>query len=527
MLKKFKPIRLFAIVTTVAILGCSCARQNDAPSNGVSSTSSGISDASTITNETIDVVRIYTVGNEPGGWEQAEADINKRTREELGLEIDVTFAGWDNYGSKLQMELATGEAYSWVYDSTWCALSANLAAGYYMPLDNLLPQYAPDVVEMKTQTVLDANRNAGPDGEYHLYTLPNGSALAPIYQVWIRKDLREAMGIDEITSWDELLEYMYAVKENYPDMIPVSPYSNSGTQNQTMIAMQSQLDKTPGYMNVTGLSNEGIIYMKDNDGKYYNIFDDMPEAMWESIQQARQMYLDGIIDPDVMTGTADKFFEGTQAVLYKMDLGVNGDLVEKLKLVVPEAEVEAVSFYDYDRSGQVMSDFKAGDFMCMPVTCPDPEPALKFFNWLCQSQENYDMLESGVKGMTWEPVGDNQYQYNSDLWERFSWSIFRVPEYERLDANFTKEEVDHIMNNWRNVEWFSKSITTGFGFDSSNVQTEISNYNSATSQYWYAIANGVMDPEEGMAQYKEAAYDSVLKIQTEMQKQLDEYLAQQ
>lgn len=135
------------------------------------------------------------------------------------------------------------------------------------------------------------------------------------------------------------------------------------------------------------------------------------------------------------------------------------------------------------------------------------------------------MLESGVKGVTWDEIGTNQYTYNSDLWERFSWSIFRLPQYERLDANFTSKEVDEIMNNWRNVDWFTQSVTTGFGFDPSSLSADISAYNSATSQYWYVIANGAADPEETMAQYREAAYDAVVNIQKEMQAQLDAYLA--
>ena len=137
------------------------------------------------------------------------------------------------------------------------------------------------------------------------------------------------------------------------------------------------------------------------------------------------------------------------------------------------------------------------------------------------------MLESGVKGVTWEPVGENQYRYYSDMWERFSWSIFRLPQYERLDANFTAEEVEHIMKYWRSVDWFNKSVTTGFGLDLSSLQNEISIYNTASARYWYAIADGAIDPEEGMAQFKDAAYDAVVKIQTEMQKQLDAFLANQ
>lgn len=476
--------------------------------------------------ESVEVVKILTIGGQPGGWPQVEEAINERMREEIGIEIDVTFAGWDNYGAKVQMEIGAGEKYSWVYDAAWCALAANLASGYYLPLDDLLAEYAPHLVELKTQTVLDANKNPGPDGVYRLYTLPNISAYASSVQAFIRKDIREAMGYPEITTYDQLVEFMYKVKETYPDMVPLAPSGTGGYLSQVLFAMNAQLDETPQYVSMTSLSEDGVIFMKGNDGKFYNVFDDMPETMSEAIAQARQMYLDGVIDADCMTGTTENFWQGTQAVLYKMDIGVNGDLVQNLKAIVPEAEVEAVNFYDYENNGQVVSDFKAKDFLCMPITCPNPEAAVKALEWLCASQENYDMITSGIQGYTWEPVGEKQYTYYSDKWEWLSWRYFRLPQYERLDANFTEKELDVIQNNWGNPEWFTKGVTTGFGYDPSKVQTEISIYNSAVAQYWYAILDGAVEPEEGLAAFKAAAYDAVIAIQNDMQSQLDAFLQQ-
>ncbi|MGN0747947.1 MAG: extracellular solute-binding protein [Aristaeellaceae bacterium] len=476
--------------------------------------------------EPVEVVKIYTVGGQPAGWPQVEEAINARTREEIGIEIDVTFAGWDNYGSKLQMELAAGEQYHWVYDAAWCALAANLAAGYYMPLDDLIAQYAPTLLAMKTQTVLDANKNPGPDGVYRLYTLPNISACASSCQAFVRKDIREALGYPEITTYEQLIDFMYKVKEAYPDMTPIAPSATGGYLSQVLFAMNCQLDKTPQYVSMTALSEDGVIFMQGNDGRFYNIFDDMPEAMSEAIAQARQMYLDGVIDPDCMTGTTENFWQGTQAVLYKLDIGVNGDLVQGLKAIEPDAQVEAVNFYDYEHAGQVVSDFKAKDFLCMPITCPNPEAAMRFLEWLCQSQENYDLITSGIQGLTWEPVGDKQYTYNSDLWEWLSWRYFRLPQYERLDANFTEHELDIIVNNWGNPDWFTRSVTTGFGYDPSGVQTEISILNAAMAQYWYAILDGAIDPEEGMAAFRAAAYDAVIAIEQDMQAQPDAFLAQ-
>ena len=49
-------------------------------------------------------------------------------------------------------------------------------------------------------------------------------------------------------------------------------------------------------------------------------------------------------------------------------------------------------------------------------------------------------------------------------------------------------------------------------------------YNVALGKYWFAIQNGAVDPEEGMALFREEAYDAVTAICEEMQRQIDEYL---
>lgn len=53
----------------------------------------------------------------------------------------------------------------------------------------------------------------------------------------------------------------------------------------------------------------------------------------------------------------------------------------------------------------------------------------------------------------------------------------------------------------------------------------MSQYNVALQKYWFAIQNGAVDPEEGMALFREEAYDAVSAICAEMQSQIDAYLS--
>jgi len=470
-----------------------------------------------------EIISFYLVGTQPGGMPEVIAAINEACKDTLNIELQVTFAGWDNYGNKLSMELAAGQSYSFVYDAAWCSLNSNLPAGYYMPLDDLIYEHAPNLVAAKTESVLTSNMYKGPDGEYRIYGIPNGNFLGEAPQFWVRGDLREAMGIEPIKSMEDLVKYAYALKENYPDMTPMTP--GKLTDSYAGTASRFLKQELSGYMNNTDLGNAGILFYKDNDGKVYNIFDDMPTQIWDAILMARQLYLDGIIDPDFLTvpDWQAKFVEGKTGIIVKADIGVNGDVEDQLRLSVPDGKIEAVCLYDFSKDGLYTTNFKAWDFIFMPVNCPNPERSLQFLNWVNENQTNYDLCAMGIAGYTYEPIGEKQYTAYSDKWEWMTWRWIRTAAYERYDANYTEDDLSKIAR-FQDPSFFAKSVVSGFTFDSAPVRNDISIYNVVLDKYWPLIVNGAIDPEEGMSKFREEVYPYVKKIQDEMQEQIDEFL---
>lgn len=149
---------------------------------------------------------------------------------------------------------------------------------------------------------------------------------------------------------------------------------------------------------------------------------------------------------------------------------------------------------------------------------------LQFLNWVAESQEHFDLCAYGIQGVTWEPVGDKQFKVNSDLWTGETWTWVRNAAYERYDSNFTETDLAHI-DRFHDPDFFNASVLSGFSFNSEPVSNEVSQYNVALQKYWFAIQNGAVDPEEGMALFREEAYDAVSAICAEMQSQIDAYLS--
>ncbi|WP_155971570.1 DUF3502 domain-containing protein, partial [Paenibacillus sp. Soil522] len=68
---------------------------------------------------------------------------------------------------------------------------------------------------------------------------------------------------------------------------------------------------------------------------------------------------------------------------------------------------------------------------------------------------------------------------------------------------------------------FTTDILTGFTFNPSPVADEVAQLSNAGVEFYNPIVMGLVEPNEGLAKFKEKAYDNVKKVQAEYQKQLD------
>ncbi|RCW49501.1 ABC transporter substrate-binding protein [Paenibacillus prosopidis] len=493
-------LMVVSLILTVILAGCS--------SNGSAPTETGESPQASEDGKLNPVtLKIMFPGDPPAGWEEVKAEMESRLAGTLNVKLNVVFIPWTDVLQKRQVALSSAEDYDLIWDNNPVQ---NMAAGLYEPLDELVEKYGPDIKANRSAELMEANKVNG-----KLYAVPLEVNFIRPWTFVIRKDIREQLGVEPIKSYDELIEFMYLVKEKVPEITPFIP---NGTEH-IGLRLANMLDPTA---NLAAVLNYPGLYTKGNDGKVYNIFDNMDPMIMKNFEQYHKLYQDGILAKDALTLKNAEFAKGKAAVSTFFDFGVNLNTRTALEKSVPGASAEAFSLYD---SGMKLSStYKAGNFIAVPVVSKNKERAIQFLNWLNQ-KDNYDLLAYGIKGKNWEDAGEGLYkpiQDNPYAGVPFAWGW--NPKLDRIDASLPEDVI--ALNKWqRDPSNFTTDILTGFTFNPSPVANEVAQLSNAGVEFYNPIVMGLVEPNEGLAKFKEKAYDNVKKVQAEYQKQLDEYLA--
>ncbi|MCL6457403.1 MAG: ABC transporter substrate-binding protein, partial [Gorillibacterium sp.] len=280
----------------------------------------------------------------------------------------------------------------------------------------------------------------------------------------------------------------------------------------------------PEILRTDALGQSIVLHYKNNDGKVYNLFDEMDPVVWSWIEDARKLYTDGLMHPDVLAikDSMTIFESGNVAIYATNEFGVPSNLTTSIPKNVPGAEVEAVTFIPLEK-GKVTTNFKQANFQAIPKVSKKKERAMMFLNWTAQ-KENYDLLAYGIEGRNYEAIGDDQYKSLPDSkYSFFPYAWIWNPTDDRLNAGFDPVSIEHFKFN-ANADNLITSVLTGFSFNPEPVANEVSLYNAIEDKYYTALFNGVMDPTETWNKLKSEGGDYLKKIQIELQKQIDEFL---
>ncbi|CAK4866987.1 unnamed protein product [Aphanomyces euteiches] len=465
-------------------------------------------------------LKIMVPGDRPKDFDAVVKEAEKRMADTLNVKLDMVFIPWADLAQKTQVTLSSGEDIDLIFDAPWLHITQQIAAGSYEPLDELLQQYGPTILKNRPQQMWDANKFDG-----KIMAIPNGNTFVQGRVYYVRKDLREQLGIAPIETYDDLIKFAYAVKEKIPNITPYVPAGQDVSKGLSEGAFRRYwTDNKENIAPSPALSESLVLYTKNNDGKIYNLFDQMEPMVWSWIQGARKLYQDKVISPDVLAikDINELAKQSKAAIIPHNEFGVASDMQQAVKTGNPKAEFEAVTFMNLNK-GAILTNSLQYNFLAVPVVSKHKERAIQFLDWANQ-KDNYDLLVYGIKDKNWEAVGDDQYKFKGDgyLWFPFAW-VWN-PTTDRLDAS--QDEATKELNKWTaDSSNFTIDKLSGFSFNNAAVSNEISQYTSIEAKYYSALFNGVMEPDKGWASFKAEAAPLAKKIQEEQQKQIDAFLA--
>ncbi len=520
--KKTISISLALVLILVILSGCSSTKPTDTQQSEAGASRSPESAAVSEPNSArLDPVtlKIMLPGEKPSDYDEVKAEIERRLADTLNVKIDITYVPWSDLSTKTQVTLAAGENYDLIYDAPWLHMNQMVSAGYYEPLDELIERFGPTLKSTRPQQMWDANKYDG-----KIMGVPLGIFMVQGHSYLIRKDLREQLSLPPITTYEELLEYAYAVKREFNDIVPIIPASSDDEKGYSWAAYR-QNDVIGTIRPTHANSNSLMLYYKNNDGKVYNLFEEKEPMIWGWITDARKLYEDGIIHPDVMSikDWQGEFHSGKSAITLTRSFKYDYWQPAKVQENAPGGTLENVVLMDFT-PGKNVINFQMDNFISVPAVSKNKERAIQFLNW-ANEKDNYDLIEHGIEGKSWQAIGDNKYKdLVTDSHGLASFSMIWNPEHERYpdtDEEETIKKKDFIKDGNN----FTPDILTGFSFNSEPVKNEISQFNAIQSKYYSILFNGVGDPDGYFEKFRKEGQDLLAAIQQELQKQIDDFLA--
>lgn len=455
--------------------------------------------------EDVVTLRIHCMAQEQPDQDMVMEALNEYTEEKIGIRAEWVFHG-GSYADKIQTIIASGEEYDACFTSNWLnPYNTNVAKGAFLDISELLPEVAPELLEVIPDYMWKAATiNGG------IYAIPNQQIVARQIGALMPAEFVEGTGtdIDSIKNLTDMGEYAQKAFDQYGAKV--------GGVNRTQAADYC------GYEYVSDYLSAGAIRMDDGEAKVVNFYatDEWKSMLNELVDLNEKGLLDG------ECGYMDEYGE-SQRVAKKTSAFYSGTYKPGV-----EAEESARAGYDcvfatVDVEPYISTNSVIATMYGISATSKHPEETLKYLELLNTDPNAINLISYGIEGTHYEKTGDNTIKLinnggNSDYYCQ-SWGFGNVFNTYVMEGQ--PEDV------WEQTKALNDSAKTspilGFSFDPEPVKMEVTNVSKVVKEY-ESLVGGELPVEETNAEFLEklevAGVGTVLE---EMQRQIDEFLAAQ
>lgn len=447
----------------------------------------------------VELTWYYPQGEIQADLQTVEDAVNKVTQSKINATIKLKPATFGEYAQKLNVVVASGEKADIIWTSSWLFnYVENQSKGAFIPLDDLIDKYAPDLKNSMPAYVFD-----GPRIEGKVYAIPNYQTMTSIEGFVMQQRFIDKYALDTTTikTPSDITPYLEKIKAGETDMIPLL------------------MDRRGAYdvmQNSLGLEAIGTALTIDvnHPDKVLNRFETPQYKKY--LDLVRGWYQKGLINQDAATlkDYGDYIKIGKAATYYHNSLKPGGETEEKaanggfdvkyLKLTEP-----------------VSATFNTlGTMNAISRTSENPERAMMFINLLNTDKEIYNLITYGIEGKHYAKNGDGTIKVNADAGyaPNTDWVFGNVFNGYLLEG----KSVD-VLNETKTLNDGAKaSPIMGFKFQVTPVSAEIANINTVIDEYKPGLDTGTIDASAKLAEFqdklKKAGID---KLVEEAQKQLD------
>jgi putative aldouronate transport system substrate-binding protein len=469
------------------------------------------------------------IGDQHPDTDEVLAEFNKRLAEKLpNTELKILTYGFGNYADRIELMITAGEDFDIMWCSNWAGdYLQKVANGAFMPLDDLIDEYAPKLKETLPETVFQTGLYNG-----KLYGLTSYQQLWNGYGIIVRKDFVDKYGLDvaqlEKDGRDRNVKTIDIMKSMEPFFANVKA---GETEINSVLDPYFLVDK-----NVTEnivmerdyetIVSPAVIDKFNNDNvKLINMF--KTQEYKDFIAYMRDMYVKGYIRKDVLSAQLPTDINDERLNTYGIvtsNQGTPEDFDLELTGLMPSHPVTSA------RIAPLYVPYTAGTATMNFINAKSkyPERAMQLLELINTDKEMFNLLSLGIEGEHWEMrdnVSDSKTPaliLKPDAYGIFDWVLGSVAN----SANRSKLFLDARLTEWNNVA--TKSPLFGFVPVLSDLTQDKAKIDAVVNEYVKALNSGAdadyeIHYEEFIKKLDAAGVDEFI---AELQKQVDAYLGQ-
>jgi putative aldouronate transport system substrate-binding protein len=486
-----------ALFTMVAVLLAGCSQSAGKPqTEGQTNTGTPSTDGSAGKPDTSKKVELewYLLGDASKDQKQVIDQWNKMLEKDLNTTVKLNFTTWTDWQTKYNLLLASGEKIDMIFASTWADYYKLANQGAFMPLNDLLPTYAPET--WKNVPKQDWSEATVKDKIYAVpATYPEYTPDGLVY----RDDWRQELGLPEIKDLDTLEAYLEGVKTK-KHVTPI----NGKAYNEVSTLFNAYND----YQQIGGSSGVVVAssYDKPRDIIAYPF---TPE--FEAWAKRMKTWADkGFWNSDTLSSQAeagDAIKAGTGAVYWRNAPGAGGFIVdmEKNNPDIKLAYFPFTRFHNY-----AMPTLSVNNAMAIPKNAANPERSLMVLDKLRNDPKYYDLLNYGIEGKDYSIGPDGKYivtppanlkdTKNFVPYSIASWG-FRVESMERVKQAAGWSGFDALLKEFKAES--KPNIFAPIVMDYAPVKSQQAAVNAVVQQYGMPLMMGLVpDVDKALATYR-------------------------
>jgi len=427
------------------------------------------------------------------------------TKKKINATLELRPIDWGSFDEKMKLAAAANEECDIVFVAPWINnFIQNVANGNIIPLDELLPQYAPKLWKSIPESSWNAARVGG-----KIYGVLNQQIWVKPFGFFVRKDLADKYGLDvsTINKYEDLEPFLKAVKEGEPDVTPMASATNWTFE-------------TAGFDPIVSQETPVAIRYDDKELKVINAFS-TPEFK-ASVELARKWYLSGYTLKDEIEPADNEAMwrAGKFALKMASVIKPGGDIEYRQRFGQP--------VYQKSVTQPFLTTAAASATMnAICRTSKNPERAMMVLELMNTDVEFYNLISKGIENRHWEWVdkeskvirpGPNNADYNPNT----DWMFGNQFNAYYIDPEQAAQKIWEATYQLNSES--PPSAALGFNFNPDPVKTELANVSAVVKELASPLTAGMVDPEtalpELLRRLDEAGLQTIIQ---EAQRQLNEW----